>query len=96
MLLGVRKQDKQINHAIPAAHLRLRTVPDTEWHAANELCITVTESCQGVWVYVLVLQSGRIFAFGFAWCCSLASICKDHHKASKLSRPTQHADASAA
>jgi hypothetical protein len=30
---------------IPAVHLRLRTVPGTEWRAGNELCVTVTESC---------------------------------------------------
>lgn len=33
---------------------------------------------------------------GFACCRSVASICKDHHKACSLSRSAQHARASAA
>jgi len=45
MLLCIRKQDKRSTTRIPAAHLRLRTVPGTEWRAGHELCVTVTESC---------------------------------------------------
>src|ERR1700688_2833404 len=50
MLLCIRKQDKRSTTRIPAAHLRLRTVPGTEWRAGNELCLTVTEFCSGVWI----------------------------------------------
>src|SRR5436190_7868725 len=46
--------------------------------------------------YALVLQSGHIFASDFPCCRSVASICKDHHEASKLSRRPQHAHESVA
>jgi len=58
--------------------------------------VTVAEARYGGPDHVLVLQSSRLSASGFACYRSVASICKDHYKHSKLSRTAQHARANPA